>query len=164
MPNMFTIGKRLVPVDEVAFVEPYSPGENPKIQTVRNYQARVVQVNRESVLTEQSVAAFAEEHKFRLIDEDGIAVNPAVRFWVETFTPTEGFTPTKPYVTRLVWRDHDGNAQSKLLVAAPETVLAVAFTGDRIPAGSDGASEANPAPVRRGRKPRNRRRPPAATM
>jgi hypothetical protein len=78
---------------------------------------------------------------------DGVATNPNVRFRVESFLPGEGFKPTKPYVTRLLWRDQDGNDQSKLLLSEPETVLAVVVRGkaDAL------AAEAGPAqrPARR---------------
>ena len=40
-----------------------------------------------------------------MLVEDDVAVNPAVAFRVETFAPTENFTPSKPYQTRLLWRD-----------------------------------------------------------
>jgi hypothetical protein len=54
--------------------------------------------------------------KRRLLAEDNVAVGHAIAFKVETFTPTETFRPTKPYVTRVKWRDHDGTEQSKLLL------------------------------------------------
>jgi len=40
------------------------------------------------------------------------------------FEPTESFKPSKPYQTRLKWDDLAGAEQSKLLVTAPETVIA----------------------------------------
>jgi hypothetical protein len=129
MSNTVTISRRLVPLEHIAFVEPFDPAAQTRIQTDRTFQARVVLVDRDSVLTEEAPDAFAEKHGFRRLSEDGIVVNPDVRFRVEAFEPAEGFNPTKPYRSRLLWRDRDGETQSKLLLAAPETVLAVAVRG-----------------------------------
>lgn len=130
MSNTITVGKRLIPKEQIAFVEPYDPTANPKFQTSRDYRARLVMINpRESVLTEDTPKAFAEANGFRMLQLDGVATNPAVQFRVESFVPAEGFTPTKPFATRLLWRDLDGDDQSKLLLSQPETVLAVAVRG-----------------------------------
>lgn len=130
MDNVITIGKRLIPIEHIAFVEPYDPSSNPKLQTSRDYKARIVMINRESVLTEQTPQSFAEQYGFRMLEQDQIATNPSVPFRVETFEPADGFTPSKAFATRLLWRDRDGNDQSKLLLAAPEMVLAVVVRGD----------------------------------
>jgi hypothetical protein len=82
------------------------------------------QSHRYNVLTEETVEAFAEANKFRRLPQDNVATNPAVRFRVETFEPSEGFQPRKPYQSRLKWCDQDGNEQSKLLLTKPETVIA----------------------------------------
>jgi hypothetical protein len=74
-----------------------------------SFKARVVLIDRYNVLTEDTVEAFAEANKFRRLPDDNIATNSAVRFRVETFEPSEGFTPRKPYQSRLKWRDQDGN-------------------------------------------------------
>jgi len=100
-------------------------------------------------LTEDTPQAFAQAHSLRLLPEDGIATNPAVSFKVETFAPRDGFKTTKPYATRLMWRDQDGNEQSKLLVTKPETVIALALRGEE-----PGAAETQ--------TPRRAARPPAA--
>lgn len=140
MNNVVTIGKRLIPIEHIAFVEPYDPSTNPKLQTSRDYRARIVMINRDSVLTEQTPEQFAEAHSFRTLQGDQIGTNPSVAFRVETFEPAEGFTPSKPFATRLLWRDHDGNDQSKLLLAAPETVLAVVVRGEaEVPARASGS-------------------------
>lgn len=130
MDNVITIGKRLIPIEHIAFVEPYDPSTNPKLQTSREYKARIVMINRDSVLTEQTPQSFAETYGFRVLETDQIVTNPAVAFRVETFEPADGFTPSKAFATRLLWRDRDGNDQSKLLLAMPETVLAVVLRGD----------------------------------
>ncbi len=121
--QVITIGKRLVPVEQIAFVEPFDPASNPEFKPDRDFKGRVVLLNRDTVLTEMTPQAFAAEHGWRLLADDNVAVSQALAFRVETFTPTETFQPRKAYLTRLKWRDHDGNEQSKLLVTPPETVV-----------------------------------------
>lgn len=129
MSNAITVGKRLIPREQIAFIEPFDPTANPDFQAGRPYRGRLVMTNPdESVLTEDSPKAFADAHGFRLLQLDGIATNPDVRFRVESFMAGEGFKPTKPYATRLLWRE-DGKDHSKLLLSQPETVLAVAVRG-----------------------------------
>jgi hypothetical protein len=122
--KVITIGKRLVPAEQVAFVEPFDPSSNPEFKPEKDFKGRVVLLNREIVLTEQTPLAFAAEHELHLFTEDGVAVNRAILFKIEVFEPTESFTPKKPYQTRLKWSDLAGGEQSKLLVTAPETVIA----------------------------------------
>lgn len=130
MSNTLMIGKRLVPIEHVALVEPFDPAARSKLQTDRVFQTRVVLVDRESLLTEEAPDAFADKHGFRALSEDGIATNPAVHFGVEGFEPAEGFKPSKPYQCRLLWRDQEGRVQSKLLLASPERVLAAVVRGE----------------------------------
>lgn len=130
MTNTVTIGRRLIPLDHIALVEPFDAAAHPRMQSERPFKARIVLIDRESVLTEQTPSAFAEQHGFRMLAEDGVGTSPLLRFGVESFEPAEGFNPAKPYKTRLVWRDLDGNTQSKLLLSRPETVLAVAIRGE----------------------------------
>ena len=125
MANIVTVGRRLIPREHIAFVEPYDPAVNPRFQTTREFHGRVVLLNRDSVLVEDLPQAFAEANDFNMLEADRVATNPAVHFRVETFLRAEGFTPAKAYMTRLLWRDLDGNEQSKLLLSEPETVLAV---------------------------------------
>ena len=130
MSTFVTVGKRLIPRNHIAFVEPYDPAANPRFQTSRDFRGRVVMVNRDSILIEERPEAFAEANGLRMLTADRVATNPAVHFRVETFLPAEGFTPAKAYMTRLLWRDLDGNDQSKLLLSEPETVLAAAVPTD----------------------------------
>jgi hypothetical protein len=130
MSTFVTVGKRLIPREHIAFVEPYDPAANPRVQTSREFLARVMLINRDSILIEESAATFAKANEFRMLADDNVATNPAVHFQVETFEPTEGFKPSKPYASRLRWRDLDGNDQSKLLLTKAETVLAVAVKGE----------------------------------
>jgi hypothetical protein len=136
MSTTVTVGKRLIPIEHIALIEPFDATAQSKLQTDRPFQARIVLIDRESVLTEEALEAFAGKHGFRVLSEDGIATNPAIRFNVEAFEPAEGFKPTKPYRSRLLWRDQDGQAQSKLLLAEPERVLAAVVRGDLGPSAS----------------------------
>ncbi|WP_156944936.1 hypothetical protein [Bradyrhizobium sp. Ec3.3] len=122
--KVVTIGKRLVPVEQVAFVEPFDPSANPEFKPEKDFKARLVLLNRDVVLTEQTPQEFATEHELHLFAEDSVAVNREIVFRVETFEPTESFNPAKPYKTRLKWRDFGGGEQSKLLLTPPETVIA----------------------------------------
>jgi hypothetical protein len=130
MTTAVTIGKRLVPVAHIALIEPFDPSAHPGMKSDRPFKARVVLIDRQSVLTEEPLESFAAAQGFRFLAEEQIAINPAVRFSVETFAPTEGFEPSKPYKSRLMWRDLDGNTQSKLMLSQPEQVLAIAVNGE----------------------------------
>lgn len=122
--KVITIGKRLVSADQVAFVEPFDPAANPEFKPEKDFKGRVVLLDRDAVLTEQTTHEFAEAHELHLFAEDDVAVNRAIAFKIETFEPTDSFKPTKPYKTRLKWSDARGADQSKLLVTPPETVIA----------------------------------------
>jgi hypothetical protein len=121
--QFITIGKRLIPAEQVAFVEPFDPSSNPEFKPEKDYKGRVVLLNREIVLTEQTPQEFAAAHELHLFAEDNVAVSRSIRFKIEVFEPTESFKPTKPYQTRLKWSDLAGDEQSKLLVTAPEVVI-----------------------------------------
>ncbi|WP_316168412.1 MULTISPECIES: hypothetical protein [unclassified Bradyrhizobium] len=121
--KVITIGKRLVPVEQIAFVEPFDPAANPEFKPEKEFKGRLVLLNRDVVLTEQTPQDFAAEHELHLFVEDAIAVNRSIAFRVETFEPTESFNPTKPYKTRLKWRDLTGGEQRKLLLTEAETVI-----------------------------------------
>lgn len=133
MQNVVTLGRKLVPIEQIAFVEPFDPTGNPEFKVDKAFKSRVVLLNRDTVLTEATPQEFAEAHGFRVLTDDHVAVNPAITFRVESFEPTDTFKPSKPYLTRLRWRDRDGNDQSKLLVTRPETVIAVALRGEAEP-------------------------------
>jgi hypothetical protein len=109
-------------------------------------------VSRDTVLAETTPQAFAEAHGFRLLAEDNMAVNPAVAFRVETFTPTETFKPEKAYATRLKWRDLEGSERSRLPLSTPETVIAVVLRG-----GAESGATGT-APQRRSSRSRTPRR------
>lgn len=123
--NIITVGKRLVPAEQIACVEIFDPAANPDFTPGKDFKGRLLLVNRERVLTEQTPEQFAEEWKFRFLQDDCVALNPWVTYRVESFSPTDRFTPTKPYQTRLKWRDLDGTDNSKLLLTDPAKVLKV---------------------------------------
>jgi hypothetical protein len=156
------IGRKLIPAEHIALVEPFDPAAAAGINTEKDFRARVVLIDRDSVLTEESPAIFAEVYGFRMLATDNVATNPAVRFSVETFEPAEGFKPSKPFMTRLLWRDGEGNAQSKLLLSAPEVVLAVAVKGEAESVGVSGEADAIRSEATSSRRRRTRRRAPAA--
>jgi hypothetical protein len=122
--KVVTIGKRLVLVEQIAFVEPFDPASNPEFKPERPYKGRLVLINRDIVLTEQTPQEFAVEHGLHLFAEDNVAVNRAIQFKIEIFEPTESFRPLRPYQTRLKWNDLAGEEQRKLLVTRPEIVIA----------------------------------------
>jgi hypothetical protein len=122
--KVITTGKRLIPAEQVAFVEPFDPAANQDFKPEKDFKSRVVLLDRAAVLAEQTPREFAEAHDLHLFVEDDVAVNRSIVFKIEVFEPTENFKPAKPYRTRLKWSDRSGGDQSKLLVTPPETVIA----------------------------------------
>jgi hypothetical protein len=59
MENVITVGKRLLPVGQIALVEPFDPSSNPDFKPAKEFKARVVLLNRDIVLTETPPEAFA---------------------------------------------------------------------------------------------------------
>jgi len=150
MEDVITIGRRIVPVEQIALIEPFDPASNPDFKPAREFKARVVLLNRDIVRTELAPQEFADAQGFRMLAEDNIAANPAISFRVESFEPTENFKPAKPYQARLKWRDQDGNEQSKLLLSKPETVIGIVVRG---------GGESAPKRRRRGDRPARERAP-----
>jgi hypothetical protein len=165
MSDTVTLGKRLVPVEQIVLIEPFDPSVHPRMQTHRPFRARVVLRNRDSILTEEPPEVFAEAHAFRSLPEDGLFTNPEIHFSVEVFHPEGDFNPDKPYQSRLLWRDFDGNTQSKLLLTKPEDVLAIAVRGELKPASDEAGTTdtASPAQPKVGRR-RSRRQAPRAAL
>src|SRR3984957_19220947 len=151
MENVITIGRRHVPIEQIAYVEPFETSANTDFKPEKPFKARVVLFDRETVLTEATPQEFADAHGFRVLAEDNVATNPAIAFHVESFEPTEGFKPTKPYQTRLMWRDPAGKNQSKLLLTRPEAVIAVALRGESSDTGGERKRPRRPAPRRTAR-------------
>ncbi len=159
MTNTVTIGRRLVPLASIALVEPFDASAHPGMKTDKVFKARIVLLDRQSVLSEDTPEAFIAAHGFRIVGGEGVGLNPSVRFSVESFVPAEGFVPNKPYASRLLWRDLEGNSQSKLFVIEPRTLLAIAVTGEKVeekpPAPKGGGSRKPTATIDR-RKARRR--------
>jgi hypothetical protein len=149
--TILTIGKRLISLDQVAYVEAFDPAANPEFKPEKDFKARLVLLNRDVVLSANSPQEFAEANGFHWLAEDNVAANPSLAFRVETFTPTESFKPGKAYRTRIKWRDANGNEHSKLLVMEPETVV-----GELSQRGANRAVGSKRAP----RRPQNKKRGP----
>jgi hypothetical protein len=149
--NVITIGRRVVTVEQIALVEPFDAAANPEFKPEKDFKTRVVLLNRDTVLAEVAPKEFAEAHGLRMLVEDNVALNPSIVFKVETFTPTESFKPSKPYLTRIKWRDGEGNEQSKLLVTGPQTVLAEILGRKAEEPASPKQAPKRPARGRRGR-------------
>jgi hypothetical protein len=109
MPNIITIGREHIPVEQIAYIEPFEPPANGQFRPDRPYKGRVVLLNRETVLTEETPREFAEANEFRFLPEDNVATNPLISFRVKSFAPTDGYNPAKPFQTRLMWRDPNGD-------------------------------------------------------
>jgi hypothetical protein len=45
MQDVITIGRRLAPIEQIAFVEPFDPASNPEFKPEKPYKARVVLVS-----------------------------------------------------------------------------------------------------------------------
>jgi hypothetical protein len=129
MDKLIRVGKRLIPLEQVALIEPYVADPDKPLNTSKQFHSRLVLLDKDSVLSEETVPALAEAHAFRMVQADGAATNPGVAYWVEQFEPDESFRPEKPFQSRLLWRSANGLAHSRLLLAPPETVLAIAVRG-----------------------------------
>ena len=148
MSDTIRVGRRFVPLEHIVLIEPFDPSTQTRLQTDKPYKARLVLLDRDSVLTEQPLAEFAEQHGFRMLAEDALAVSPNIHFTVEAFEVKDGFTPNKPYRSRLLWRGPAQEFESKLLLSAPETVLAIAVRGEV----AAGPNEKEPPRVSRRRR------------
>jgi hypothetical protein len=62
--QVITIGKRLVPAEQIALVETFDPAGNPEFKPEREYKARVIVLNRDTVLMETAPEQFAEASGF----------------------------------------------------------------------------------------------------
>jgi len=152
MQNILTIGQEYVPIEQIAYIEPFEPPANGQFKSDKPYKGRVVLLNRESILTEDTPQDFAQANGFRLIPEDNVATNPAISFRVRGFKPTENFKPRKEFQTQLVWRDPDGDNRNKLLITHPETVIAIVIRGETEPGAEHKARPRRPAQARASRK------------
>ncbi|PJG53784.1 hypothetical protein CVM73_18870 [Bradyrhizobium forestalis] len=155
MQNTIQVGRRIVPIEQIALIEPFDRETQKNMRSDRTFRSRIVLLNRDSVLSESDSLALAEEHAFRILLKDNVATNPAVSFSVETFEPTASLQPSKPFASRLMWRDERGDVQSKLLLTEVEDLIATVVRG--------APSQIDQADQRPVRLPRRRRRATPAT-
>jgi hypothetical protein len=155
MQNVVTVGKQLVPIEHIVLIEPFEANASTDVRREKPFRSRVVLLDRENALAEFTPQEFAEAHGFRLLPEDCVATNPSIMFRVETFAPTDDFKPTKPYQARLKWRARDGTDHSKLLLTAPDAVIALAVRGEM-----EASPDRKPLPRRPARSRTQRRRSP----
>ena len=153
MAKVVTIGRRVLPIEDIALVEPFNPSSKPDFKAGEPFKARVILLGGDSVLAKSTPKEFADEHGFRFLSEDNVATNPAVSFEVEHFEPTENYKPTQAFLTRLKWRDRGGNDQSKLLLTKPEDVVDVVLRG--ISESSPDQKASPQPPARRARRRRD---------
>ncbi|MCP3447357.1 hypothetical protein [Bradyrhizobium sp. CCGUVB14] len=156
MQNVIRIAKHLIPIEQIALFEPFVPPTNP-LRSEREFKARVVLLDRNSVLSEETPEQLAVDHGFRYLTADRSAANPAISFRVETFVPAENFTPTKNYTSRLSWTDNEGNSQSKLMLTPPEELLAAVVRGEE--ASQEFSQASAPASTRRPKAKRRTKAP-----
>jgi hypothetical protein len=156
MNDVVQVAKRLIPVEQIALIEPFLSTPNMTIRTMRDFKSRIILLDKSSVLAEDTPEQLAAANSFRMIIMDRTAANPAVAFRVETFEPTEAFKSDRPFQTRLSWNGPNGSSHSKLLISSPEIVLAVAIRGEVDPTAQDDDLAAEPPAQPRAR---TRRKP-----
>ncbi|OMI09509.1 hypothetical protein BSN85_16410 [Bradyrhizobium brasilense] len=160
MENVIRVSKHLLPVERIALFEPFVPSSGEPLNTKKEFKTRIVLRDRISVLSEEAPEELSKAHGFRWIEADRVGANPVIPFRVELFAPTESFNPSKQFLSRMAWNDEEGNSQSKLMLTAPEALLALVVRGQS--ADADGGIAA-PAPTRRrsqrSRRPRQTRDP-----
>src|SRR5260370_42226970 len=71
MQNVITIGPELIPVEQIAYIEPFEPSGNGQFKPDKPYKGLVVLLNRETVLAETTPAEFAETNGFHLLPARG---------------------------------------------------------------------------------------------
>jgi hypothetical protein len=154
MENVVRLSKRLVPVEQIAVIEPFvAPADYP-LRTTKQFNARVVLLDRVSILSEASPEQLSQDYGFRFVPKDRVGTNPAIAFRVEEFAPAENFAPSKPYLSRLVWKDRNGSQQSKLMLSTPEELLSIVVRGEDM---DQSTEPGRPTRARAGRRNKPRR-------
>lgn len=60
--TILIIGKRFVPTEQIAYVEPFDPSTaKPDFKPEKDFKARIVLINRDTVLTEMTAQQFTED-------------------------------------------------------------------------------------------------------
>jgi hypothetical protein len=157
MENVVRVSKHLLPIERIALIEPFVASAGEPLNTNKEFKTRIVLRDRISVLSEDDPETLAKAHGFRWIEADRVGVNPLVVFRVELFSPTESFKPSKEFLSRIAWTDEGGNTQSKLMLTAPDALLAIVFRGQGAEAGTSSMAKTS-GPVRRRTRPTVRRR------
>ena len=118
-----------IPVEQIVLFEPFVAPTDPPLRTNREFKTRVVLLDRTSILAEETPEQLAQDNSFRLVSGDQVALNPEINFRLESFAPTEGFQPSRPFLSRLIWKDNKGVSQSKLMLSEPEELVSVIVQG-----------------------------------
>jgi hypothetical protein len=151
------IGTKLVPISRIALVEPFDAGRNRDFQSTKDYKARVVLITGGSHLAELlTPEKFTEDHRFRWLSKDKVAINPAIEFSVEKFVRTENSNIKEQYETSLKWIGPDGKPKAKFLFEESQNVLEVVYREE--PESAPG--QENPSEGRSRRPATTRRRKP----
>jgi hypothetical protein len=118
-------GRHHIPLPHIVCVESWDPGkQRADFKTDRPYRSRIIlRTRNETHLCEELPEDFVTRYGFRYLVTEQIAINPAIKFRVETYVPN-GLQTTKDFKTRLRWRDMDGEWQSRLLETPAEVVAA----------------------------------------
>ena len=123
MANFLIVGRRHIPSGSVALIEPYVHPDHSIVRPMVRVYGRVILINRDSIVVGEHPISFSREHGFCWLSIDRVGLNPDIHFRVEDFLPQDGFVPSRAFASRLIWRDQDGNEQSKLLLSEPKTAL-----------------------------------------
>ncbi|WP_298242059.1 hypothetical protein [uncultured Bradyrhizobium sp.] len=159
MENVVRVSKHLLPIERITLFEPFAPSSGEPLNTQKEFKTRIVLRDRVSVLSEETPEDLTKAHGFRWIEADRVGVNPNIAFRVELFAPTESFKPSKQFLSRMAWNDDEGNNQSKLMLTAPEPLLALVVRGQT--ADADGETAQITPRRRRNQRSRRLRQPPA---
>jgi hypothetical protein len=80
MTNVIQVSRRIIPVEHVALVEPFVSDANAPLRSAREFKSRIVLLDKDSVLSEDTPAQLAKAHAFRMIAADQVATNPVVAY------------------------------------------------------------------------------------
>ena len=80
MQNTIHIGRRILPIEQIALIEPFDSETQKNMRSDRAFKARIVLLNRDNTLPETDPLALAEEHAFRFLLKDNVATNLAINF------------------------------------------------------------------------------------
>jgi hypothetical protein len=135
--SIITIRDSMIARDNIVLIEPFDPAKGSGISNPERFAGRLLFRDGNSMLTEQTPAAFAAEHGFRFLGKpDHIATNPDITFKVQKFDLVQAqsknpeFQPERSFATRLSW-GKGGPGESRLLQNDPPTVAAVVLLGQQ---------------------------------